>query len=225
MAEFQRMSRAARSLCLLLALAALGGCASTREQGEKTLQELLVLLPGSYDNLAQSRKPGASQAALRLMVAPVQAPLVGDHVYYVQEFAADDTRRVFAQRLYVVNAAVEGESPVLTQLDFNEPNRWRDGHLNRDLFRGLLIEDLRVRAGCDMVWTRTPGGFTAQGDAIRCRIAARSTGETLRAEQRMELDREGLGVLEIHRDAAGTVVYGGGADPWYRFSRRADAPW
>ena len=78
------------------------------------------------------------------MIVPVQAPLVGDHVFYVQEMAADDPRRVLAQRLYVVKACRSREQAVLTQLDFNEPARWRDGHLRRDLFRSLLMQDLRA---------------------------------------------------------------------------------
>ncbi len=63
--------------------------------------QLLAALPGSYDNLAQSRAEPRPSRRCRLMIAPVQAPLVGDHVFYVQEMAADDARRVLAQRLYV----------------------------------------------------------------------------------------------------------------------------
>ncbi|MGC4028887.1 MAG: chromophore lyase CpcT/CpeT [Steroidobacteraceae bacterium] len=220
MAERRLQRLAAALACLLLA-----ACASQKEKADLVVGELVTLLPGSYDNLAQSRTTGGEHTAVRLMVAPVQAPLVGDHVFYVQEMAADDPRRVLAQRLYVVDAPAAGENPVMVQLDFTEPARWRDGHLRRDLFRGLLPTDLRARAGCDVIWTRTPTGFSGANDALGCRIASRATGETLRAEQRMELDRDGIAIFERHRDASGVVVYGDSADPWYRFIRRADAPW
>jgi hypothetical protein len=214
-----------RPLLVAAAAAVLGACASQQEKADLVVNELVALLPGSYDNLAQSRLPGGEHAPLRLVIAPVQAPGVGDHVFYVQEIAADDARRVLAQRLYVVTPAAQGDSPLMAQADFAEPARWRDGHLQRDLFRGLLPTDLRVRAGCDFVWTRTEGGFTAANDAAGCRVSSRTTGETLRAEQRIELDRDGIAILDRQRDAAGTVVYGDGNDPWYRFVRRADAPW
>ena len=45
------------------------------------------------------------------------------------------------------------------------------------------------------------------------------------AGQKVKLDDDGLAVLDVRRDAAGTVMEGGEADPWYRFVRRADAPW
>jgi len=219
------VERNALRLACVACVFLLGACASQQEKAERFVGDLVTLLPGSYDNLAQSRATGGEHAALRLMVAPVQAPLVGDHVFYVQEIAADDARRVLAQRLYVVDAPAKDEGAVMSQLDFTEPARWRDGHLRRDLFRALLPADLRLRSGCELLWHRTGTGFEAAGDAAACRMASPATGETLQVEQRIELDRDGLSLLEQRRDAAGEVVYGAGADPWYRFSRRADAPW
>lgn len=196
--------------------------ASTRKE-EIFLDQLTATFPGSFDNLAQSRADTA-HPPLRLVIAPVESPLVGDHVYYVQEMAAGDLRRVLAQRLYVINPVPKKEQAVLTQLDFKEPLRWRDGHLNRDLFRSLLMEDLRARPGCDLLWERDGKDFKARGGS-GCRVAARDTGETLRVEQRMELGAEKLAIFEQHKDAAGVLVFGDAADPWLRYIRRADAPW
>src|SRR6478735_5108394 len=199
---------------LLLAMACFA--AGSKKKEELFLSQLITVLPGSYDNLAQSRADGADHPALRLIIAPVEAPLVGEHVYYVQEMAANDVRRVLAQSLYVLN-------PV-TQLEFKEPARWRDGHLNRDLFRGMLVDDLRARPGCDLLWEREGNGFKAAVGS-GCRASSRDTGETLRVEQRMQLGPEVLAIFEQHRDAAGTLVFGAAADPWFRYIRRADAPW
>lgn len=205
---------------LLLLLAA---CASQPKRHEVFLAELAAVLPGSYDNIAQARASGA-HAALRVVIAPVQAALLGKHVYYVQEMAADDAQRVMAQKLYILDGVEGVERAVLLQADFAEPMRWRDGHLRRDLFKSLLPDDIRPRVGCDLVFTRDARGFVATGRDT-CRISAPGNGETLRVEQRLELDADRLAVLEIQRDAMGVVVRGEGADPWYRFARRADAPW
>jgi len=210
----------------LLALALLAACATTKKQeSEQVLHELLGLLPGSYDNLAQTRQPGATQVPLRLMIVPVEAPLVSDHVFYVQEMAADDPRRVLAQRLYIVEESAEPEKPVMAQFDFAEPARWRDGQNKREIFRGLLPQDLRPRTGCGMTFTKTDEGFTAEGDASKCKVAAAGTGETLRSDLHLELDRDRLSVKEKQTDMNGVVMRGGEEDSWYRFVRRADAPW
>jgi len=213
-------SVALAAMALLLAMVA----SAKPRKDEVFLDQLATVLGGSYDNLAQSRAD-AEHPALRLMIVPVQAPLVGDHVFYVQEMAADDPRRVLAQRLYVLNGIPRKEQAVLTQLDFNEPLRWRDGQKNRDLFRSLLVQDLRARPGCDLLWQRDGKDFKAALLNDACRAASRATGETVRVEQRMQLGAETLNLFELHRDAAGATVYGEAVDPWYRFVRRADAPW
>ncbi|HTQ37294.1 MAG TPA: CpcT/CpeT family chromophore lyase [Steroidobacteraceae bacterium] len=209
---------AAAALALLA-----GGCASRPDAGAQFMDQLQAALAGSYDNLAQSRA-AADHAPLRLMIAPVAAPLVGDHVFYVQEMAADDARRVLAQHLYTLDAVAGREAAVLSQADFAEPLRWRDGQLDRDLFRSLLPQDLRPRAGCDLLFTREGAGFVAATSST-CRGSARDTGEALRVEQRITVDADGIALFEQQRDAAGKLVYGDQPDPWYRFARRADAPW
>jgi CpeT/CpcT family (DUF1001) len=223
----------------VLLVAAVVAPAAQPKKWELMHAELTTVLGGSYDNIAQSRA-STDHVALRLMVVPVQAPGVGDHVFYVQEVAADDARRVLAQRLYVLNGVPNREEVVMMQFDFNEPARWRDGQLKRDLFRGLLQQDLRARAGCEMRWVRkqpekggsqkgagrknTVGAFigTAGGG---CRAVSRDTGETVKVELRMELTADGLAIFEQQRDALGALVAGDIKDPWFRFGRRADAPW
>ena len=221
-------------LVALLALS-LAGCAPQPKRDEVMVNELVVTLAGSYDNIAQSRT-STEHPALRLMVVPVQAPAVGDHVFYVQEMAADDPRRVLSQKVYVLNGVPGREQAILTQLDLNEPLRWRDGQLHREVFRSLLMQDMRVRPGCDMLWTRQDadkpagkgeaagGGFVATTGST-CRSSSRSTGETLKVEQRMELNADGLAVFEQQRDAAGVLAFGDLTDPFFRYARRADAPW
>lgn len=214
---------ARNSVWLVLVALLATSCASGPKADKIFVAQLSALLAGSYDNLAQSRA-SPDHAPLRLMIAPVDAPLVGEHVFYVQEMAADDARRVTAQRMYILDAVPDQEIALLVQADLAEPLRWRDGHLNRDLFRSMLSGDVRPRAGCDLLFKREAGGFAAT-TAGNCRGSARDTGEALRVEQRVVLDGDGIALFEQHRDAAGQLVYGMEPDPWYRFARRADAPW
>lgn len=214
---------APRSGLLAVLSLLLVACASQPKRDEVFVAELVRTLPGSYDNIAQARA-STEHVALRMVIAPVQAGFLGRHVYFVQEMAADDAQRVMSQRLFILEPVDGAERAVLLQADFAEPMRWRDGHLRRDLFKSLLPEDVRPRAGCDVVFTRSERGFVGAGRDT-CRISAPGNGETLRVEQRFELDADGLAVLERQRDAVGVLVRGDATDPWYRFARRADAPW
>jgi hypothetical protein len=208
----------------LIATALAAVCFAKPKKEEIFLAQLVAMLSGSYDNIAQSRRD-ADHPALRLMVVPVQARLVGDNVFYVQEMAADDPRRVLSQKLYVLNVVPRREQAVLTQLDLKEPLRWRDGHNNRDLFRSMLMQDLRARPGCDLLWQRDGAGFRAALQVNSCRTSSRTTGETLKVDLRMQLSADSLNVFEQQRDAAGALVSGDLPDAWFRFARRGDAPW
>ena len=62
----------------------------------------------------------------RLSIVPIDA-LVGEHVFYVQETAADDPRRVTVQRLFMFGVGQEGDRA--DRLALTEPLRWRDAQL------------------------------------------------------------------------------------------------
>jgi len=224
MAHDSRGSGWLRALVALCVLAMAGAVFAKPRKEDLFMAQLVGMLAGSYDNIAQARRD-ADHPGLRLMVVPVSAPLVGENVFYVQEMAADDQRRVFSQKLWVLNVIPKREQAVLTQLELKEPLRWRDGQNNRDLFRSMLMQDLRARPGCDLLWQREGEGYKAAPQANACRTASRSTGETLKVELRMQLTADGLEMFEQQRDAAGELVGGAMSDPWIRFARRGDAPW
>ncbi|HMA12169.1 MAG TPA: chromophore lyase CpcT/CpeT [Steroidobacteraceae bacterium] len=225
MARDSWMFRWSRGAAVALAALALAATVFAKPKKEDVfLAQLAAMLAGSYDNIAQARRD-ADHPGLRLMIVPVQAPLVGDNVFYVQEMASDDLRRVFSQKLWVLNVIPKREQAVLAQLDLKEPLRWRDGQNNRDLFRSMLMQDLRARPGCDLLWQRDGEGFKAALQANACRTASRATGETLKVDLRMQLGADTLNVFEQQRDATGALVSGDLPDPWLRYARRGDAPW
>jgi hypothetical protein len=96
-------------------------------------------LAGRYDNVAQveaERRSGVAAAhePLALTITPVTAPLVADVVLFVQEGAADDPRRVFSQRIWVLGA--DARRHVLHGVyRVAEPERWRAGAGNRKFRR------------------------------------------------------------------------------------------
>jgi hypothetical protein len=177
-----------RRAALGLAALALAATVFAKPKKEEVfLAQLAAMLAGSYDNIAQARGD-AGHPGVRLMIVPVKAPLVGDNVFYVQEMAADDLRRVFSQKLWVLNPIPKREQSMLTQLDMKEPVRWRDGQNNRDLFRSMLMQDLLARPGCDLLWQRDGEGFKAALQANACRLPLEHW-QTLKVELRMRLGR------------------------------------
>src|SRR3954466_11800892 len=107
MNETLRRSRAAGAT--LLALALLAACGGTPAKRAVELAQLAKLLPGEYDNRDQVRSAESAQLPqLRVVIVPIYAPLVGKDIFYLQEMAADDSRRVTAQRVLSLEVTPKG---------------------------------------------------------------------------------------------------------------------
>jgi CpeT/CpcT family (DUF1001) len=159
-------------LAVLAGVAAVCGCTSQMKLHETELTALLVVLSGTYDNSAQAELDARSGArpghiAIALTITHVHAPRLGRYVFYAQETAADDPRRVLSQAMYSFRAD-EKRGIVETIYQLVEPLRWRDGQLNKDLFSSMLTEDVQTE-GCQLLWKKEPaGGFVATRDPKVC---------------------------------------------------------
>lgn len=216
------MKRVLSPTCALLACLLLAACVDQPQKSERELGELVGLVAGRYDTIAQARAEARAGAplreALQLAIVPVHAPLIGDSVFYLQEQVANDPRRVTAQRLVIFEVAQGVPLLVETQLALVEPARWRGGDDNPELFRSLLPQDVKPIAGCEISWKKVEGGFDGSTNPTRCRSESRSTGETLNVEMKLELRGDELTITERRRDGAGAIV---DDEPAYRFRRRA----
>jgi hypothetical protein len=143
------------TLALCAALAA-GGCATQADLSKAELATLSVELPGNYGNQQQL-----------LTILRLSAPLIGDHVFFVRETAANDVRRVISERIWSLEAG--GDAHLIgTVYAFDEPERWRNGADDPELFRSLLLRDLRSLPGCTLIWEKSASGFSAASANERC---------------------------------------------------------
>lgn len=155
----------------LAAALALPGCASQPKATEADLTLMLTMLPGRYDNGAQAEadaRNGTHPAheAVALVIIHVYTPRLGHYVYYAQESAADDPRRVLSQKMYSFQLD-EKRGIVETMYEFVDPVRWRDGYQSKDLFTAVQSEDVQPE-GCQLLWKKKGDGFLAAHDQKIC---------------------------------------------------------
>jgi hypothetical protein len=155
----------------LAVLLLLSSCTDQTKVHEGELAELLAVLPGRYDSSAQAETDARNHVqpphdAVALTITHVYTPRLGHHVYYAQETAADDPRRVFSEKMYSFEVD-EKRGIVETVYEFVEPLRWRDGQLNKDMFTGVVSDDVQ-REGCQLLWKTKGEGFVATHDPKAC---------------------------------------------------------
>ncbi len=205
------------------AMAALAaGCAGQVKRERVELAALGAWLPGYYDNQAQVRADTAAgrpgRAALRLAMIPVDAELIGTHVYYLQETTAGRTPHVTMQRLVAFTATPSGI--LESQWSFTDPTRWIGAAQSPELFTALQPGDVRHLEGCDLKWTRQGGRFEASDDPHECRIVSAATGRVEAIDTRIELDSNELAISSRDRRSRASP----GVDSYVRFRRDGGPP-
>jgi hypothetical protein len=159
-----------RGIALMLAAGgglALAACSSQADLRKTQLATLAEQLPGNYGNPQQA-----------LTIMRVAAPLVGDQVFYLRETAANDARRIVSERIWSLQVSADG-GIVGGVYALEEPDRWRIGTESPELFRSLLMRDLRALPGCELLWTSSAHGFSATGASGRCPQHWRLEGDSL----------------------------------------------
>ena len=216
----------ARCLAIVLGSLALVGCASQQDKPDVVLQELILMFPGHYDNTAQVQADIAQgiqppHEALALDIVPIDAIMIGEHVFYVQESIAGDPNRVLGQKV-VVFGVVRKE---IVQTDFSlaEPHRWRNGHLDPDLFKGLMTQDVRSSKGCSLRWKRVEGKFAGANDPKTCHARAGGAGALAQIEFRAELGPVEYETTELAFDKPGHPVPGRPDEHSFKFRRQSPA--
>jgi hypothetical protein len=174
MGELSRCTRVTAAL-LCGTLLMLGGCAGGGSKADRMTEAdlllMLTMLPGRYDNGAQAEADvhgniHPAHEGVTLIIIHVFTPRLGHYVYYSQESALDDARRVLGQKMWSFELD-EKRGVVQTFYEINEPARWRDGYLNKDLFTSMQMEDVQ-REVCRLIWKKKGDGFAAAHEPKTC---------------------------------------------------------
>lgn len=219
------MDRRARILLALVAGIMLPWCAgdaAAKSNPEADLQELVALFAGHYDTVAQNQSDLAHgiqppHEALVLDIVQIEAPMIGDNVFYVQESIAGDPRRVTGQK--IVMFGLVKKDIVQTDYTLAEPNRWRNGQLNPSLFLSLMTTDVHTIRGCSLRWQRSEGHFAGSNDPKTCR--GRAGGAIAQLQMRAELSPEEYAIAEQAFDHPGHPLGAHQDDPFYRFRKQS----
>jgi hypothetical protein len=210
--------------CLAVASLALAGCASKEEKPDFALQELVQMFPGHYDNTAQvqadiARGVQPPHEALALDIVPIEAIMIGENVFYVQESIAGDPKRVLGQK--VVMFGVVKKEIVQTDFSLAEPQRWRNGQFNPDLFKAIMTQDVRSTKGCSLRWKREDSKFVGANEPKTCHGRVGGAGSMSQIQARAELGPLEYATAELAFDKPGHLAQGRQDEPFYRFRKQS----
>jgi len=204
------------AICAFCAPAQAGESKKSREEAE--FVALLKDLPGDYDNLAQTEsETDGKHAAVVLSIKPLNVQTVGKLVLYVRETAADDPRRLLAQRIWTLEHDKEHHIVQRVYM-FKEPQRWIHAGDDPLLMQSLLPDDIAQLFGCEVLWTKPDKAFIGAIRPQGCRAASSLANALI--EIRAELDGDDLIVNEVQPGPGGRVISEVDPAEAYHFQRR-----
>lgn len=220
------MSESLPRLGLALALL-LAGVSSAQASGkdDQDFAGLLRLLPGTYQNFTQAnsdKNSGVEPAHGKelLTVLELEAPVLAEHVFYVVEAAAEDSHRIFSERLWVLEQA-KGGVFIQSVYAFAQPERWRAGLSSPELFQALVPTDVHRLSGCEVLWRRNSVAYTGANNGATCTLSAGADEPNYHLLQQLWLSGEQFSISEVRTDELGKPIGPAYVDPIFRFVRRA----
>jgi hypothetical protein len=217
---------------MLLALFAIAflaaGCTNNVRLRDDELARIDEWLPGVYDNRPQVDEDLATNAAdihdpIEMVIMAVNAPIIGEHVFYVESHDAMNPRRIVDQRVYSFEASADKKAIAHTLYNLKEPERWAGGKRRSDIFKSIVPDDLISASGCQIKWEFDGTRFTGVSSPASCR-GSPEAGIGSYLEIRFELRPDELLMSERSLDAAGNVRQGRSTDPLFRFRKIGHAP-
>jgi hypothetical protein len=178
------------------------------------LQQFLAWFPGEYDNHEQVWQEKIDRAEhpherLHHIFAPVEAPAVGRHVYYVQQYLDGDPARIYRQRLYDVREQEDGTLR-LTIYSLPDEAKFRNAHLQPESLRNLTPDVLTTTPGCEVFWRWEPSGQALRGymNEGACTFLSQRSGLRLRVTDDLRLTADEIWIRDEAFDEAGNRVFG-----------------
>jgi CpeT/CpcT family (DUF1001) len=159
-------------------------------------------------------KPDDPIAHTHHIFAPVAAPKIGAHTYYVQQSLDADMSKAYRQRLYRITADAASNAVKLEIFSFPDEKAFFNAHLKPELFTALETSMLRAVPGCEVYWRFQPQAKEFIGTMIpnACSFVSQRLGKRIIITDTLKLSESEIWINDQARDEQGGHVFGSKTD-------------
>ncbi len=210
----------ARHLLVLLPLMFSGGCAGLPGQSVVSLEDdfnlFLQWFPGEYDNHEQHWQDKLDQAEqvhehLHHIFYRVDAPAVGKHTFFVQQYMDGDPSNVYRRRLYSFSLDPVENAIRLDIYSYADEDKYADAHLNPGVFNSLRKDELVERPGCEVYWTFETDYFHGYMKDKACSLVSERSGKRIFVTDDLRLTADEIWIRDEAFFEDGSRVFGNAA--------------
>lgn len=142
--------------------------------------------------------------------APVAAPKIGEHTYYVQQHLDADMSKAYRQRLYRISRDDSENAIKLEIFSFPDDKAFFNAHLKPDLFRDLEPSALKAAPGCEVYWryTLATKEFTGTMKPGACSYFSKALNKRVVISDTLKLSESEIWINDQARDEQGGYIFG-----------------
>jgi hypothetical protein len=183
----------------------------------RMLNELVPLYAGRFSNLNQNyfqwryfNTPKEQQHEwITAVHTPVPNSPLGPHVFYIEEFYANDADRLLRQR--VVSFEIDRRENAIRMKNWflKNPAAVKGATADVAKIAALTASDFTLLPECDVFWIREPGGFEGKIKDKACQFTSERTQKKVYAQHELQLSATDL--FRIDRSievASGKIAVG-----------------
>lgn len=166
----------------------------------RMLNELLPLYEGRFSNLNQNyfqwryfNTPKEQQHEwITAVHARVDGSPLGEHVFYIEEFYANDTAKTLRQR--VVSFEIDRAENAVRMKNWFLKNAAavKGAYEDTSKVAKLTAADFTLLPECDVFWIREPGGFEGKIKEKACQFTSERTKKKVYAQHELQLSATDL---------------------------------
>jgi CpeT/CpcT family (DUF1001) len=202
------------------------GCASIAEEPARTeakdLQRLVDWFAGEWDNHEQVwQQKGDANDTKREKIddpiphthhifAPVKAPKIGEHIFYVQQYGDGDPAKIYRQRVYRFSADEKERAVKLEIFTPLDEKAFINAHLKPDVFATLDATALKAAPGCEVYWRYQAASTEYEGTMKpgACHFISQRSGKRIFVTDTLKLTPNEIWINDQARDESGNHVFG-----------------
>ena len=209
----------------MAASAMTGEAAATGQDGslDRDFRTMMDWFPGRYDNQEQvyfERELNVPQEDRHQRVHHIFFPADLDgfpgKTFYIQQYQHDDPGDIYRQRIYAFEPDY-GEGAIrLTIYTPKEPEALVDAHLSPSKLKGLSLNDVIARPGCEVFWKREAAQFVGYMKEDACSFVSPRSGERITINDDLHLSRDEIWINDRATGEDGARAFGNRAGVPYK---------
>jgi len=143
--------------------------------------------------------------------APILAPKIGSHIYYIQQSLDGDLTKSYRQRIYRISPDEKENAVKLEIFNLPDDKAFFDAHKKPAIFADLDVSKLRATPGCEVYWRYDNNAKSFEGTMKpnACSFVSKRYGDKrIIITDTLKLSESEIWINDQARDEAGNYVFG-----------------